>query len=341
MALQELSAPIDARTERQSSIHPIVILGAHPSGNSKYDSLHANLRGYVANAKFIIDTLGSPTVITATTNPHMEGQSPALQKARSQFTQWSELVKTGNLPFHIDRFFETPNISALAFPKNILVPISQHHTFSTNEAAENLIEEIFHVDGHHRVTIDDTLASGGRYVGAETGPLVFVGLSANLSHREHLKTLQQDMFAGRTVVPVMLPREVGVTDTQRVLDHIDQFIADPLPFVGDTEYVIPLDEKYHALLRNHGVILPAQTSGGQRITYFDVGHNYTSANYVLNTVGSPTGHIFIEPDLQHALQEAGLWDNIDKNRVKVMPSNTAADDRTGGGAGCKIVIAAA
>lgn len=325
--------------ELHQQVHPIVVVGGLPQGHSREDWLaNTFAKTYLGNVAYIVDTLGSPTVIAGVTG--RQEANTDMRWARGQnFQRWNDSTFDDSLPFSIDYRFFTANLDLLSFPRNAVVPLGPHFTLARdNENA--LVQTVEKLDEFHRIMPHKILGNGGKYKGVETGSLIFAALPHD-SSEIHVQILREGAFPNRTVVPVLTPREVGLTESKRVVDDIDQFIAHPLSVTGDNEYVVVIDDRYQRQLQAHNVVLPENTTDGKRITYREANHSYTSANYVLNTVASPTGDIFIEPELKDILIRSGDWDRLDHSKIHVMPYNIPTDERIQGGAGCKIVILAA
>lgn len=339
MALEApLSIP-EGKRERLQPMRPLVVVGAMTDIASPLERINdliaARNNGYLANIRFIADTLGSATVIAGTTGIQ-EGDSFSRRAYGAFYTGWNDLLKIP--PFPLSKSFHTTSTDELSYPRNLLAPIDPHLTISL-EADNPLLQAIRTADPKHNIIVDSELGIGGRYVGLETGPLTFVAVP-KVPDRASKIAFLYELMPEQTLMPLPLPSEIGIVDDKRVVDHIDQFIAHPLPLKDGSGYIVAIDEHYAELLYEHGTMLPTSTLDGKSITYRPVSFRYT-ANYLLNTVGSPTGQIFVEPELQYFLEhESGDWKSVDQTKVRVMPSNIPASEQTQGGSGCKIVILA-
>lgn len=301
-----------------------------PSGNYPDHITAAYNKGYLANVAFIAGVLGSPTIISAAPSSESNGT----HKYHMNFTTWAEHTEAQAFPIH--RRIVASDISGLAYPRNIFVAVPHTNTLILPSHNSPILSALRDLGTTADLIINHDLSDAGRIVGGITGNLVFVG-----TPQDRDETYQHSMdsaFQGKTIVPVLLPRDIGVRDTSlRVMEHVDQFIADPLPTV-DGSYIVAIDEGYRVALDKQ-MVLPQRTISGTSITYINASYRDTYSSYPLNTVASPNGFIFIEPALQRVLEEQDMWSRIDQTRVRVLPCNLPSN-RNRAGMGCKVVIAA-
>lgn len=339
MAVRERQpATQDLPTTPERDRHfPALIIGG-TMDSQQYDFMIPYNEAFINNVRAVLAHLGPTTHIVTAVYPQEEIPSdPPIS-----FREWTEDKVRELFPLIQVHTITSLNHDDIGFPRNEFVVTEQGAFGKTGSPVQDFLKV------NHNIPLS---MDGGKFVGAEAGPVIFAAVDEweDTERREQAtQEITAELFPTRPVIALPDPHQMGKLlpgfpiDLRRVSTHIDQYIGQPLATHDPHTVLVPMDEKYLEGLQMLKA-LPTTTETGVHLWYRPVNHRYLGANYTLNTLTCPStstfpnGIIFIEPDLREALSEQGVWDMVDTRNVVILPSNIPVND-TKAGLGCKAVI---
>lgn len=245
------------------------------------------------------------------------------------FRKWNTSVKAGRLfnSIPIDYTYIAQNTSKFYYPKDSILVGGDMMVVNPQE--KDILPQELLLRGQN-ILLDKNLSIGGKFVVGDH--IVFAGFNDLTSDQESI--LNENVFPRKTVVTIPHPRDLGLQFEKTVESHIDQFIGTPLPSNDGKTYYIPIEKAYYEQIKEK---LPTTIGEVGRINlqYIPV---ISGDWYKLNYLNLPGGNIFIGPEMQKDLEAANVWNDINKQRVDVLPHELPLVDEYRAGMACKVVL---